>query len=68
MKIVEDCVAADYDYEDDSGHKISQGQQYVVGSFLERTRSTKKGLLFKEESKKTSLKTALCTLLFNFLH
>ena len=52
VKIVEECVAA-HDIEDDYGHKISQGQQYVVGNFLERTRSTKKGLLFKEESKKT---------------
>ena len=67
VKIVEECVAA-HDIEDDYGHKISQRQQYVVGSFLERTRSTKKELLIKEESKKTSLKKALCTLLFNFLH
>ena len=67
VKIVEECVAA-HDIEDDYGHKISQRQQYVVGNFLERTRSTKKELLIKEESKKTSLKKALCTLLFNFLH
>ena len=52
MKIVEKCVAA-HEIEDDYGHKISQGQQYVVGNFLERTRSTKKGLLLKKESKKT---------------
>ena len=52
VKIVEECDAA-HDIEDDYGQKISQGQQYVVGKFLERTRSTKKGLLFKEESKKT---------------
>ena len=52
VKIVEEYVAA-HDIEDDYGHKISQGQEYVVGNFLERTRSTKKGLLFKEESKKT---------------
>ena len=54
VKIFEECVAV-HDIEDDYGHKISQGQQYVVGNFLERTRSTKKGLLFKEESKKTYL-------------
>ena len=66
MKIVEECVAA-HDIEDDYGHKISQGQQYVVGNFLERTRLTKKGLLFKEESKRlTSLKKALCTLFVQF--
>ena len=52
VKIVEKCVAA-HEIEDDYGHKISQGQQYVVGNFLERTRSTKKGLLLKKESKKT---------------
>ena len=52
MKIVEKCVAA-HEIEDDYGHRISQGQQYVVGNFLERTRSTKKGLLLKKESKKT---------------
>ena len=52
MKIVEKCVAA-HDIEDDYGHKISQGQHYVVGNFFKRTRSTKNGLLFKEEPKKT---------------
>ena len=52
MKIVEKCVAA-HDTEDDYGHKISQGQHYVVGNFFKRTRSTKNGLLFKEEPKKT---------------
>ena len=52
MKIVEECVAA-LDIEDDFSHKISQVQRYVVGNFLERKRSTKKGLLFKEEFKKT---------------
>ena len=57
-------VAADI--EDDYGYKISQGQQYVVGNFLDRTRSTRKGWLFKEESKKTSLKKAFCTLLLIF--
>ena len=52
MKLVEECVVA-HDIEDDYGQNIFQRQQYVVGNFLERTRSTKKGLLFKEESKKT---------------
>ena len=52
VKIVEECVAA-HDIEDNYGHKISQRQQYVVGNFLERTRSTENGLLFKEKSKKT---------------
>ena len=63
VKIVEECVAA-HDIEDDCGQKISQGQQYVVGNFFKRTRSTKKGL----SKRFTSLKKALCTLLFNFLH
>ena len=46
VKIVKECVAA-HDIEDDYGHKMSQGQHYVVRNFMERTRSTKKGLLFK---------------------
>ena len=43
VKIVEECVAA-HDIEGDYGHKISQGQQYIIGNYLEITRSTKKGL------------------------
>ena len=68
MKIVEECVAA-HDIEDDYGQNIFQRQQYVVGNFLERTRSTKKGLLFKEESKNTYFfKESIVYPLFNFLH
>ena len=67
VKIVEECVAA-HDIEDDCDQKISQGQQYVAGNFFKRTRSTKNGLSKKSLKRLTSLKKALCTLLFNFLH
>ena len=42
VKTVKECVVA-HDIEDDYGHKIPQGQQYLVGNFLER-----KTYFFKE--------------------
>ena len=55
MKIVEECFAA-HGIEDHYDHKIFQGQQYVLGNVLERTRLTKNRLLFKEKSKKNYLR------------
>ena len=58
MKIVGECVAA-HDIED-YGHKISQGQQYVVGNFrLKKDCYSKKSL-----KRLTSLKKALCTIFY----
>ena len=58
MKIVGECVAV-HDIED-YGHKISQGQQYVVGNF-----QLKKDCYSKNSLKRlTSLKKALCAIFY----
>ena len=46
----EQCIA-ETSLEDNYGHAVVTGQSYIIGNFLERSRSNSKGHHFKMDSK-----------------
>ena len=46
VRIKELCIA-ETSSEDDYGHAVGAGQSYIIGNFLEKSRSNSKGHYFK---------------------